>query len=77
MACVHVDFIHDEDVRASVNGDSYLGLYQSYVDEQFDVRLATSSDLIHWTYRITLVTNADMPYLIRVPNSPWLLLAHE
>ena len=64
-------------------GDAYLGLYHSLVGgSRYDVRIATSADLVAWTFARTVVENADMPYLTRVQpddggDRGWLLLAHE
>jgi hypothetical protein len=44
---------------------------------RYRVNLATSDDLVHWTYIRTLVDNADMPDIRQVNNGSWLILAHE
>eukprot|EP00756_Hemistasia_phaeocysticola_P058758 Hpha_TRINITY_DN35413_c0_g1::TRINITY_DN35413_c0_g1_i1::g.83401::m.83401 len=77
LGCIHVDAIEDAGVRERLGGDTYLGLYHSPVGSQLDLRLASSKDLLNWTYRRTLVPNADMPFLARVQGSTWLLLTHE
>ncbi len=48
-------------IIAAPDGDGFVGLYHSYRDETFSVHLATSSDLINWTWRIQLATQASMP----------------
>lgn len=85
MACVHVYAAADP---SAFGGDGYFGVYQSFVSSagmtafrgdaagEFEVRLASSSDLMTWTFRRTLLQNADMPFIARASNG-WLLLAHE
>ena len=78
MDCVHVDYIRNESVSADyLDGDMYIGLYHHSVDKEFQIRLASSKDLVNWTYRRTLLKNADMPFLYRVQNSTWMFLTHE
>jgi hypothetical protein len=77
MACVHIEAITDASVQSAVQSDTYFAFSQSMVGSEFQVRLATSKDLLNWTFRRTLVKNADMPYLSRVKGSDWLILAHE
>jgi hypothetical protein len=78
MSCVHVDFVRNETVSSEhLDGDRYIGLYHSNIKGSFEVRLASSANLIDWTFRKTLLQNADMPYLYRVPESSWLMLVHE
>jgi len=58
----------------------YVGLYMAMVGAQWEVRLATSPDLLGWTFRRTLLANADMPYVPHarvLEGSEWVLLAHE
>lgn len=45
----------------------YLGIYMVYqgFGTHFDVRLATSTDLLNWTYEVTLDTNANLPTIAR------------
>ena len=64
MACVHVQAARSPDVWG---GDAYFGLYQSQVGNEFQVRLASSADLMHWRFRRTLLANADMPFVARPP----------
>jgi Tol biopolymer transport system component len=42
-------------------GGGFVGLYHSYQAGRFDVHLATSVDLMHWTWRVTLAEGASMP----------------
>ena len=64
MACVHVQAARSPNVWG---GDTYYGLYQSLVGNEFQVRLASSADLMHWRFRRTLIANADMPFVARPP----------
>ena len=77
MDCLHVDAILGD--KSIWGGHGYLGLYHANVNGQYNVRLASSSDMMSWTYRRTIVSNADMPFLKRVDKGQdgWLLLAHE
>ena len=77
MDCLHVDAILGD--KSIWGNHKYLGLYHANVGGQYNVRLASSSDMMSWTYRRTIIYNADMPYLKRVDSGQngWLLLAHE
>ena len=54
-------------------------------EREYQVRLATSSDLIHWEFVRTLIPNADMPYALRpdvAADGPeaartWIVVTHE
>ena len=39
----------------------FVGLYHSYRNDVFDVDLATSTDLMNWTWRAHLASHASMP----------------
>ena len=43
---------------------------------RWEVRVASSTDLMNWRYVRTILPNADMPYAYALPNG-WLLLLHE
>lgn len=68
MACLHV-------VEGS--SDPYIGLYQSQVGSEFQVRAAVSHDLFTWTFVRTLLPNADMPFPFTVKENGWIVVAHE
>ncbi len=55
----------------------YIGVYHSAIGGEFEVRLATSTDLLTWTYRRTLQSNADMPAIAYHPPTGGFFLAHE
>lgn len=61
----------------------YFGVYHSYIykpainKSEFDARLATSTDLLNWTYVTTLVSNGDMPYIVYHQPTGCYFLAHE
>jgi hypothetical protein len=38
-----------------------VGLYHSYQDQTYSVHLATSDDLLDWTWQVTLAERASMP----------------
>jgi hypothetical protein len=44
---------------------------------RYKINLAVSDDLIHWTFVRTLIDNADMPKIVEVSGSDWVLIAHE
>jgi hypothetical protein len=53
----------------------YLGVYHWATSSGFSVGVATSTDLLHWTYVRTLDTNGSQPYLAFSPppkNGPIL-----
>jgi hypothetical protein len=57
-------------------GDRYLGVYHSAGNGRYDVNLATSTDLMNWTYVTTLDTDATTP-TIRQLSSGGFLIAYE
>ncbi len=67
MDCLHIERIRGD--KVPWDGDTYFGLYHSFVDPEYEVRLASSSDLIFWTFRRTILNNADMPFPKRVTTS--------
>jgi len=55
----------------------YVGVYHAYIGEDYEVRLAESSDLTEsWTFVRTLVPNAKSPKII-VCDGGGILLAYE
>jgi hypothetical protein len=74
MACVHAYAARSPAVWGG--GHRYWALYQAKVGSEFQVRLASSSDLVTWAFRRTLLQNADMPYASRPgPATPAQLRA--
>jgi hypothetical protein len=57
-------------IIAALEGDGFIGVYHSTGNDPsiLDVHLATSSDLMHWTWRVTLAENASMPTIERVSD---------
>lgn len=51
----------------------YLAVYHSFLNGEFDVRLARSTDLRTFTYEVTLDTQAAQPYLARLPDGSFAL----
>ena len=80
MACLHV-----QKAKSNIwgEGHNYWGLYHAYIDSkaEYDVRLASSIDLINWKYQRTLIGNADMPFPSRpesmMSEDGWIIVAHE
>jgi hypothetical protein len=64
-------------------GGGYLGVYHSHIynpsigENEFQLRLASSNDLMNWTYVRTLVENADMPAIEYHPGTGGYFLVHE
>ena len=74
MTCVKViDLVGQSAKYAAV----YYSPYAVTGGYRYKINLATSSDLIHWTFVRMLVDNADMPDIKTVSNGSWLILAHE
>jgi hypothetical protein len=51
----------------------YVGVYHSYANGSFSVRVATSSDLVSWRYRRTLDTGASQPTIVRLSDGSYLV----
>jgi len=51
----------------------YLGVYHSDINDTFCVRLANSSDLLHWNYITTIELNASQPTIAKAPNGAYLI----
>jgi len=70
MASLHV-------MPNSTKAGLYVGLYMSMINSSWQVRVATSEDLMEWKFVRTLLLNADMPYVKQVPGNEWLVVVHE
>ena len=61
----------------------YLAVYHSYIyksslgKNEFDARLASSTDLANWTYRTTLSENSSMPTIAYHPETGGFFVIHE
>ena len=56
---------------------TYHAAYMSMLPKSlWEVRVANSSNLVHWTFHKEILPDADMPYAFPLPNG-WILLAHE
>ena len=55
----------------------YLGVYHSLINGAFQVRLATSSDLIHWAYKATLDQTASQPTIAELANGGFLVVEEK
>ncbi|MFQ6012196.1 MAG: amidohydrolase family protein [Thermoplasmata archaeon] len=51
----------------------YLGVYHSSIAGTFRVRLATSTDLLRWTFQGTLETRASQPTIAPLPDGGYLV----
>lgn len=57
---------------------TYHAAYMSMLPKaEWEVRVANSTDLIHWKFHRKILQNADMPYAYQVKENGWILLAHE
>jgi hypothetical protein len=59
------------------SGGKYLGVYHSCATSPCQVRVATSTDLTHWTYVRTLDASASQPYLRPYGRTGWILAVEE
>jgi len=48
-------------IIANPNAGGFIGVYQTYREGTFDAHLATSADLLHWTWRAVLDQSAAQP----------------
>ena len=56
----------------------YHAAYMSMLSKaEWEVRVANSTDLIHWKFHRKILPNADMPYAYQVKENGWILLVHE
>ena len=57
---------------------TYHAAYMSMLPKaEWEVRVANSTDLIHWKFHRKILPNADMPYAYQVKENGWILLVHE
>jgi len=54
-------------------GEGYLAVYHHLLDGAFDVRLATSTDLLRWRYAATLEQDASQPTIAALPGGGFLV----
>ncbi len=75
MASLHL-LPHSE--GADPTQRTYHAAYMSPLPKaEWEVRVANSSDLIHWEFHQKILPNADMPYAFELKENGWILLAHE
>jgi hypothetical protein len=60
-------------LQVTQTGATYLGVYHWCTDSGCEVRLATSSDLEAWRFRVTLDAGASQPYLRSDGGSGYVL----
>lgn len=51
----------------------YLAVYHTYIDNIFRVSVASSVDLIHWTFRRELGDHASQPYITALSNGGFVV----
>jgi hypothetical protein len=60
-----------ENATPNAGGDNrYIGVYQSSADGRLTVDVATSEDLVNWTWRAVLAGEATQPYIAGVTGEP-------
>jgi len=60
--------------RPASTGHGYIGVYHvSNPKGTYFVRVGTSGDLLHWTYRATLARNASQPTITALSNGGFLV----
>merc|ERR1719375_917035 len=76
---VDTDRVSMQGLSVFPGADGYVGVYHAYVGEEYEVRLATSSDLTSsWSYVRTLVPNARSPKIfVCGEKNKNILLAYE
>lgn len=83
-----MDALHVMELKKQANINKYgryVGVYhyKNGGPLDFEIHLATSKDLMNWTFRKVLLSHADMPYILRAKSSEiseeesWIVLAHE
>lgn len=55
------------------SGEGYLAVYHHLIGEVFNVRLATSTDLLHWHYAATLENDASQPTIAALSGGGFLV----
>jgi Bacterial Ig domain len=55
------------------SGGGYLAVYHHLIGGAFDVRLATSTDLLHWHYVTTLEDDASQPTIAELSDGGFLV----
>jgi hypothetical protein len=53
--------------------DGYLGVYHCLLANQFRVRLARSTDLMHWAFQAELDSKASQPTLVQLSDHSFVL----
>jgi hypothetical protein len=51
----------------------YLAVYHTYVDGLVRASVASSSDLLTWTFRRELARDASQPHIVALPNGAYLI----
>jgi hypothetical protein len=55
------------------SGERYLAVYHHLIGGAFNVRLATSTDLLHWHYAATLENDASQPTIAQLSDGGFLV----
>lgn len=51
----------------------YLAIYHSHIGKAFRVSIATSTDLINWTFEQELGVKASQPYILALPDGGFMV----
>jgi hypothetical protein len=60
-------------LKVSADGGGYLGVYHCLIQGRYDVRLATSADLVHWSFQADLDSHASQPTIQALSDRSYLL----
>ncbi len=73
----HDDVGHTMDglkIIANPDAGGFIGVYQTYRGGTFDAHLATSTDLLRWTWRTALTLSAAQPTIRRVAGGGYVVV---
>jgi hypothetical protein len=56
-----------------ISARHYVGVYHHDVQGEWQARVATSTDLLHWDYQATIDTKASQVYIQRTPDNGFLV----
>lgn len=60
-------------LKVVAGGEGYLGVYHCLIAGRYNIRLATSTDLVHWAYQAELDVHASQPTLQPLSDGSYLL----
>ena len=60
-------------IQNPVDNTTYLGVYHTLISGTFRVKLATSTDLKNWTYKVDLDNNSSQPYITSLSDGGFIV----